>query len=47
MLVVIWYPKMLIGSMPTIPLGPPSTLGATLLVNSTKASPKNRVTIAR
>ena len=44
---VIAAPKPRIGSIPTIPLGPPSTPGATLLVNSTKASPKNRVTMAR
>ena len=33
--------------MPTIPLAPPRAPGATLLVNSTNASPKNSVTIAR
>ena len=40
-------PKTRIGSIPTIPLGPPSLDGATLLVNSTNASPKNSVMIAR
>ena len=30
-----------------IPLGPPNLVGATLLTNSTNASPKNSVTIAR
>ena len=41
------YPNRRIASIPTIPFGPPSTLGATLLVNSTNASPKNSVMIAR
>ena len=40
-------PNDLIVSIPTIPFGPPNVPGATLLVNSTNASPKNKVTIAR
>ena len=33
--------------MVVIPFGPPSLDGATLLVNSTNASPRNSVTMAR